>query len=241
MLIRDSNGTLRIPQGIPPRGPAYSSVDVIPIFPQKRVPAAAYSIEQYAASTHRGEPQIYQQRHEVSYPVIQTPIAQASSPAEIPEWHIKEYDPDVDRTLIEHSLAALFGDKAMNNGTADIVSTDDWVDPATDSTKLEPELDGILDNALDDSTADHINEMDLTSDSLLDTVLDDASVEELSEYGQSLDDILNNATDDDIALEDIADILGEPMEYDMPHEEMPEEDPDMDSMEDPMEISPYMV
>ncbi|MFC1717039.1 hypothetical protein ACFL6S_25450 [Candidatus Poribacteria bacterium] len=175
--------------------------------------------------------QTYERQQEFSYLASHTPIMQDSSPPELPERRINKYDPDVDRALIEHSLEILFDDKAMNNGMEDIVSTDDWFDILPDNEMTESELADILGEFLNDST--HMPEMDLMGDSSLDTALEDTFVE------QSLDDILD--TVDDATLEDIADILVEPVAYDMPEEEMPEMDPDMDPIEDPMEISLYMV
>ena len=77
--------------------------------------------------------------------------------------------------------------------------------------------------------------------SLAKHILDDSSDAESPAVEQMLDEILLDDAVDDMPLEDIEDILDEPIADEMPEDNVQETEPDMDPMEYPIEIIPYTL
>lgn len=174
------------------------------------------------------------QQQENSYPESHTPMLNMS------EQRIEKYDPDFDRALIEHALEGQFGEKVLDSGLENMDSNDNWVDSATDEGYTILDVPGLVSGILLESAADDMSETDPAVDFGTEDILDDSSGAESPSVEQMLDEILDDAVDD-MPLGDIEDILGEHMADDMPEDDVQGAEPDMDTMEDPMEMSPYTL
>jgi len=196
------------------------------------------------ASGGVSEPQAYSSaEREIEYLMFRTLMAKHFPPSGISERHITRYDPDVDRVVIENALEDLFGEKVLGHWEKRVDSTGDWVDSAGEEGFTVYDIPGLVSGLRIQS---EMSKTDQTDDFASDSVPDDPSVDvdmESLALEQMLDEILDlDDAIDDVALEDIEDILDEPVENDMPEaDDTPEMDTDMEPMDDPMEMNPYML
>ena len=236
-FVPDPSRLLKPYQDIQLQGPAYTNVDVIPIFPQRIVSSAPYPVEQYDPSAFGDRIQPYTQQQERIYPAPHTPTEQYSPIPDTPEWRTAEYNSQIDRIFVSHAIENLFGENMADGRMEDVASTGDWLDINTDSQMTEQEFAIIMTDTPGDSTADDIPEIDQVYDSSPDAPVDIPAVEMSPAVGSSLDDILDDTVDD----ANLEYILGETMDDSVPEDEMPEMDPDMEPIQYPVEVSHCML
>lgn len=175
----------------------------------------------------------------ISYPEPHTPILHTPLPG-MPELHIRRYNEDIDRTIIDHTLVELFGEKMLDSGLEDMDSNG-RIDFAPDEGFTVLDVPGLVSGILLESSVDDISETDPAFDFATEDILDDSSGTESPAVEQMLDEILLDDAVDDMPLGDIEDILDEHIADEMPEDNVQEMEPDMDTLEDPMEMIPYTL
>lgn len=236
-FVPDPSSLVKLSQGVQLRGSAYAGIGVIPLFPQQKASSAVYLTEQYNPASSVDRIQHYDRQQEANYPISHTPVEEHSQIPDMTEWQVVEYDPEVDRIFVSQIMADLFGDNAADNGIEDMVSAEDWLDTPADNQVAESEHIGIVLDDLSDSTADDLSEIYQIDDSAPDELSDAPSAEGSSVMAGSLDDVLADTVDD----ANLEYILNEIVDHSGMDVDIREMDTDMDPLQDPAEVSPYML
>ena len=197
------------------RGPAYTHDEpsVMLNRPAFVAKPPAYAQEIYTENTipnFREVDRSYEEKYEASsIPISSTPAPETEHilQTEVPEWRMDKYNPDVDRTLIEHTLSELFPDSALKNEPVDVDPVDNWVESVTDNVFTISETPGSVYELPNESSSDTTptNQVEAYApDNIQDASSYAAESPAVEKY---LDDILMDEAIDDAVLEAIADIF----------------------------------